>query len=149
MRAKIYDATQLQIPIGEGKATRVKSTIGFVDITIAAESANAILVTFDAKDLGAHEDLNREYIAVIRQYEDATGTIDSEVVLGDPVYDMTVTTGTLQSPFADGLELSVRSDITGTIAITLTDSSAVGTSTKYLGFQCGDFFCQTGALTFA
>ena len=146
-----FDSTTKQYNTGEGKSARINGVIGYVDITVAAESSNGIAVTFQARRLNAHDNMDRPFIATIYQYEDTAGTIDSEIIggTGAVMHTMAVTTGTLQSALSDGLEIAVRSNDTGAIIITLTDDSAASTSTKYLGFSVGGFFCQSGAITFA
>ena len=139
------------VVIGCGVSSHALSErIGFCDITIAAESANAIAVTFQLRKLNAHEALDGPKVVTLYQYEDTSGTMDTGIDSnGDPTYVMTIGTGVVQSAFNDGLELAVRSSDTGAIVVTLTDSSASGTDTKYIGLACGEFFCQTGAITFA
>jgi hypothetical protein len=63
-------------------------------------------------------------------------------------YTLSASTGTVISD-TENIEIEVITDTDGTIVISVTDASAAGTDTVYLGLQCGEYFTISPAITFA
>ena len=125
--------------------------IGYIDESIAPESGNAITATFQFKRLNKDDNPDGPIPVTIYLLEDTSYTVASYVIstTGEPTYVMTVATGTVIDPFFTNLKMDVLTDWDGTLAVTVTDASAAGTDSLYIGLKIGEKFFLSSVLTFA
>jgi hypothetical protein len=146
------DNAEKQYPQGIGgrKGYVINNQVGRVAWSVAAESSNAIAVTAQLKRLNGFDNLDGPSVATFWLFEDTSYTLSSYLIAatGAARYTLSVTTGTAIDD-SENIRIEVISDADGTFIITVTDASAAGTDSLYLGIQIGEYFSISPVITFA